>query len=130
MPTPPLAIRVDLSSPLSVYRQIANAIRAHLVAGAVPPGQTLPTVRQLALDLGLNHNTVAEAYRLLAEEGWLSLRRGDGATVLERSRPRAESGEVDGFRRRLRELVAEVQGAGVSAAVLARELRRAADETA
>ena len=81
-------IRIDLAASVPAYRQIANAIRALLVAGAFPIGDPLPTVRQLAVDLGVHHNTVAEAYRVLSEEGWLDLRRRHGAIVLDRSRPR------------------------------------------
>jgi selenocysteine-specific elongation factor len=52
-----------LGSPVPAYRQIANAFRALLVAGSFPVGEPLPTVRQLAVDLGVHHNTIAEAYR-------------------------------------------------------------------
>ena len=72
-------VRIDLGSSIPVYRQIADQIRAMLVAREFSPGERLPTVRQVAVDLGVNHNTVAEAYRNLADEGWLSLERGRGA---------------------------------------------------
>src|ERR1700730_19257747 len=78
------AIRIDLAAPTPAYRQIADAIRALLVAGELRPGERLPTVRQLAIDLAVHHNTVAEAYRILSEEGWVDLRRKRGATVVER----------------------------------------------
>jgi DNA-binding transcriptional regulator YhcF (GntR family) len=85
-------------------------------------------VRRLALDLAINHNTVAEAYRLLADEGWLDLRRAHGATVLERRSPRAGAADVAAFGRRVRELVAEGRASGVLAAAVRRvlqdELRR------
>jgi DNA-binding transcriptional regulator YhcF (GntR family) len=68
-----------LHSPIPLYRQIADAIRTLLVAGTLVPGDILPPVRRLAIDLGLHFNTVAEAYRALALEGWLDLRRGRGA---------------------------------------------------
>jgi GntR family transcriptional regulator len=114
-------IEVDLAAPAPAYRQIADAVRAHLVAGRVRSGELLPTVRRLALDLRVNHNTVAEAYRLLAEEGWLELGRGRGATVLTRTAP-GPSPEVRGrFERRLGELAAEARAAGVPV----RQLRQA-----
>lgn len=93
-----------------------------LVAGAFRVGERLPTVRQLAQDLGVHHNTVAEAYRLLAQEGWLELVRGRGAEVRERSQPRREPAAERGFQRRLVELVAEALGAGVEKDQIAREL--------
>src|SRR5215475_2153528 len=83
------SLRIDLSSTIPVYQQIADQVRAMLVAGQLSPGDRLPTVRQVAVDLGVNHNTVAEAYRNLADEGWLLLERGRGAVVTERSTPAA-----------------------------------------
>lgn len=106
-------VEVDLAAPAPAYRQIADAVRAHLVAGRVRPGELLPTVRRLALDLGLNHNTVAEAYRLLADEGWLDLGRGRGATVLPRASPGPNPEARTRFERRLLELAAEARAAGV-----------------
>ena len=70
------------------------------------PGDVLPSVRRLALDLGIHFNTVAEAYRALAEEGWLDLRHGCVATVVQRAQPPVAHPElVQKFRRRLRALV-------------------------
>jgi GntR family transcriptional regulator len=120
----PRVLRIDLASPMPAYRQIANGLRAHLVAGEFQPGDQLPTVRELALDLGVHHNTVAEAYRILSDEGWLDLRRRRGVTVLARESPRAPPRAAAGFRRRLEELVAEARTAGVSEADLAAELRQ------
>jgi len=106
-------IRIDLSSQVPAYRQIADAIRALLVSRDLKPGQQLPTVRQLAIDLAVHHNTVAEAYRLLSDEGWLDLRRRRGATVLERAIPNASARERGALRQRLRGLIAEMRTAGL-----------------
>lgn len=122
-----LTLTVDLASEVPVYRQIVSALRAHLVGGDLAPGSLLPSVRELALDLGVHHNTVAEAYRLLAEEGWLDLRRRRGALVLDRARPEPEPEAREGFRRHLGELVAEARAKGLQKRALAAELRRLAD---
>lgn len=82
------SLKIDLASPESAYEQIATGLRTLLVAGEFRPGAQLPTVRQFAMDLGVHHNTVAEAYRILAQEGWLDLKRRRGATVVERPGPR------------------------------------------
>ena len=117
-------LQIDLSAGIPAYRQIVDAVRAHLVNGALQPGDLLPPVRQLAMDLGVHFNTVADAYRVLAEEGWLDLKRRRGAMVLERGAPPpADPARGELFARRLRELVAEVQAAGVSAPQIIRELR-------
>src|SRR4051812_4632493 len=107
-------IRIDLSSETPAYRQIAHGLRTLLVSGAFAVGQQLPTVRQLAVDLGVHHNTVAEAYRLLSEEGWLLLRRRHGAVVVDRSKPKPTREARSSFVRRLRELTAEAHVAGLT----------------
>jgi GntR family transcriptional regulator len=115
-------IRIDLASTVPAYRQIVDALRALLVGGQFAPGEQLPTVRQLALDLAVHHNTVAEAYRVLADEGWLDLGRRRGATVLSRAKPESDPIANDRFARRLRELIAEAETHGVPARTIRREL--------
>jgi GntR family transcriptional regulator len=120
-------LRIDISSPVPAYRQIAGGIRNMLVAGAFEPGDQLPTIRQLATDLGIHANTVAEAYRLLADEGWVDLRRRRGAMVLERPVPAAAPKATTAFAQRIEELVAEAVAAGVPAGALAARLRTIAE---
>lgn len=119
-------LRINLASTVPVYEQIANGLRAELVSGRFSPGAKLPTVRTLAIDLGVHHNTVAEAYRQLATEGWLELRRHRGAIVCERRRPRAAADAGERFARPLRELVARALGEGLSPNRLAREMIKSA----
>jgi len=118
MPT----LRIDLGSPTPVYRQIVDSLRALLVGGAFAPGDRLPTVREIAIDLGVNHNTVAEAYRLLAEEGWLELKRHHGATVIPRPAQRAQPARQSDFVQRLRELAARAIADGVDKEAVAKQL--------
>ena len=122
MSSPPI-IRIDLASSTPAYRQIASAMRALLVAGGFRTGDQLPTVRQLASDLGVHHNTVAEAYRLLSEEGWLDLRRRHGVTVRERVHPVPSPEAHEAFSRRLHELAAEARAAGLPTGTIATDLR-------
>ena len=119
-----LNIQIDLKSPVAAYRQIADAIRVLLVDGALPPTSVLPSVRRLALDLGVHFNTVGEAYRQLAEEGWLDLRHGRAATVVARDAPPAAPAEqVLEFRTQIRNLVARMRSAGMPASSITSELR-------
>ena len=115
-------LQIDLGSPVPVYGQIVAGIRAALVDAKFEPGDQLPTVRELALALGVNHNTVAEAYRILAAEGWLDLRQGRGATVLDRPRPTAKPEEQERFARRVDELVIEAIAFGLPPRTIADEL--------
>lgn len=112
-------LRIDLASAQPVYEQIVSGLRALLVSGEFRSGEQLPTVRQLAIDLGIHHNTVAEAYRVLAEEGWLDLRRRRGAVVLDRQDAKATPEAKQDFRKRLEELVAKAITNGVPRSTIA-----------
>src|SRR5882724_6561341 len=106
-------LRIDLNHPTPAYRQIVDGLRTFLVNDKLRPGDLLPPVRELAFELGVHFNTVAEAYRILADEGWLDLKRRRGALVLERSKRAADPGKRQQFARRLREMIAELRAEGV-----------------
>jgi DNA-binding transcriptional regulator YhcF (GntR family) len=127
MGSPPV-LRIDLASPIPAYRQIANAVRAMLVSGLFKPGDQLPTVRQLAIDLGVHHNTIAEAYRLLSDEGWLDMRRRHGVTVRDREQPAPSPKTHESFSRRLHELIAEASAEGLSTKTIVDGLRALAEQ--
>jgi len=118
----PRTLRIDLASPRPVYEQIVSGLRAMLVAREFARGEQLPTVRQLAIDLGVHHNTVAESYRVLAEEGWLDLRRGRGAVVLDRRKPKPSSKAKQRFARNLEELTAKAVAEGVPRSAVAEHM--------
>ena len=122
-----MILRIDFESTVPVYRQIVDAIRIPLVNHELKPGDSLPPVRRLALDLGVHFNTVAEAYRTLEKEGWLTIGRRSGARVVARTKPNSNTDGGESLQRRLREIVAEVQANGIPRARIARELRRLAD---
>jgi GntR family transcriptional regulator len=120
-----MILRIDPTSETAVYRQIVDGLRIALVGGELAPGDALPSVRRLALDLGVNFNTVAQAYRALSKEGWLEIGARAGVRVKARSVPKPAGTEAEsGFRRRIEELIAQMQAQGVQPARLARELRR------
>jgi GntR family transcriptional regulator len=74
-------IVVDPSHPLPIYAQLDRAIRAAVATGKLGPGAQLPTVRQLAVELKVNANTVARVYLDLERAGILEARRGVGTFV-------------------------------------------------
>lgn len=122
-----LKVRIDLKLPVPVYRQIVDGLRVLLVGGKLTPGTVLPPVRRLAIDLGVHFNTVAQAYRALADEGWLHLQHGRGATVIARKDPSASSSHQEA-RVRLRSLLAELRARGASPEKLGAALRALAEE--
>ncbi len=76
------------------------------------------------MELGVHFNTVAEAYRQLAAEGWLEQKHGRGAVVIQRNMPaEVESGRLEDFRQRLRGLVAQMRSEGISPRRIASELK-------
>jgi len=121
-------IRLDTASSIPAWRQIVSQLRTLVMEGALKPGDALPPVRQLALNLGIHFNTVAEAYRALAQEGFLEIVHGHGARVVDRQTAVQAGPEVaDDFRMKLRELVAGIRARGLSARAAAQELRRLAE---
>ena len=117
-------IRIDTASGIPAVRQIADGLRILLVEGQLVPGTALPSVRRVAMELGVHFNTVAEAYRQLSEEGWLDLRHGRSALVLQRLAPAVENGTgAEDFRNRLRGMVAQMRSQGLPADRIAAELR-------
>jgi GntR family transcriptional regulator len=83
---PPL-IRLDPRSHAPIYVQIVEQVRHLAATGVLKPGDQLPTVRLLAVELRLNPNTVARAYAQLAEEGVISTQQGRGTYVLDHPPP-------------------------------------------
>ena len=75
---------IDTDDRRPVYQQIADGIRTLIATGTLANGQQLPSVRQVAADLGVNLNTVAAAYRELEEDGLITIKHGSGATVRPR----------------------------------------------
>ena len=122
--TEPITLRIDLDSEVPAYRQIVNNLRILLVTGKLAPGSELPSVRRMATDLGVHFNTVAEAYRILADEGWLELRQGRGATVIKRTVPEPAPEQLEEFSRRVSGLAAEMLAKGTSPEKIGAELLR------
>jgi GntR family transcriptional regulator len=73
--------QINSSDPTPLYAQLDRAIRLGISIGRLPPDTQLPTVRQLAVDLCLNANTVAKVYRDLERAGIVETRRGIGTFI-------------------------------------------------
>lgn len=92
-------LTVDANDKRPLYQQIVDGVKALIAAGELREGMTLPSVRQVAGDLGVNLNTIAVAYRQLQEEGFVKVRHGAGAVVSSR---RARGVEEEDLRKPLR----------------------------
>jgi len=98
-------ITINTQDRRPIYQQIADGIRTLIASGQIAEGQSLPPVRQLAADLGVNLNTVAAAYRDLQDEGLIVVRHGARAVVASRDGARPADGEI---RRPLRSVLARM----------------------
>jgi GntR family transcriptional regulator len=74
-------LAVDPRDPTPIYAQLERAVRAAVAAGRFSAGDQLPTVRQLAVDLQINANTVARVYASLERAGVIETKRGVGSFV-------------------------------------------------
>jgi GntR family transcriptional regulator len=77
-------ITIDETDRRPFYRQVVDEIKALIARGELREGSSLPPVRQVASDLGVNLNTIAFAYRTLQAEGLIKVRHGAGAIVTSR----------------------------------------------
>jgi GntR family transcriptional regulator len=77
-------LKLDLRSGVPVYRQIIDQVRGGIAAGTLTAGDQLPTVRQLAVDLAINPNTVLRAYRELELGGALETHQGTGTFISDK----------------------------------------------
>jgi GntR family transcriptional regulator len=105
-------VSIDVDDRTPIYAQLDRALRAAIASRRLQPGDQLPTVRQLAVDLRVNANTVARVYAELERDGILETRRGVGSFV--RAGP-AEARSTDEHRRRLRAFVTRVLSDAASA---------------
>jgi GntR family transcriptional regulator len=98
-----IQFRLDLHSGVPVYRQLIDQVMGGVAAGALMGGDQLPTVRQVAVDLSINPNTVVRAYRELEIRGVLATQQGTGTFI---SHQKVQRDEVE-RRRQLDQLVSD-----------------------
>ena len=111
----PHRFSIDRTRPTPVYVQLQEQIRLLVHRGVLKPGDLMPTVRSLAVELGVNANTVTRVYRELQSQGVLRLERGVGSFVAQPTDAgqlaRTEFRQLD---RRVRELVQRSREAGLT----------------
>ncbi len=123
-----MEISIDQKSGVPLYRQIIESVKFAIARGVLTPGEKLPTVRQLAVDLEVNPNTVIRAYREMELGGVLDTQQGSGTFVTD-DRP-----EIDALERRrmldqiLTELLARASGYGFNLDEVLEGLRQLQEE--
>jgi GntR family transcriptional regulator len=76
-------LQIDFQSSIPIFEQIADQLLEKIENSQLEPGTQLPTVRQLAVELGINFNTVARAYRILGQKSIITTQRGRGTFVMD-----------------------------------------------
>jgi GntR family transcriptional regulator len=87
----PFRFALDLRSGVPVYRQLIDQVRSGMALGSLAAGDQLPTVRQMAVDLAINPNTVMRAYRELELSGLLETHQGTGTFVAKKKLERKDA---------------------------------------
>lgn len=121
---------LDLRSGVPVYRQIIDQVRAGMASGTLNAGDQLPTVRQLAVDLAINPNTVLRAYRELELGGLLETQQGTGTFITQKKVRRDEAERARQLSQLAGEFLARAGAAGFTAEELLDQLREMAPDAA
>ena len=106
-----MIIRIDELSDIPIYLQLRNQIVMGISSGELKAGEKLPTVRDLALEMGINTMTVSKSYQLLKTEGYIMTDRKNGARI--RTEIKKEASVSDANKTELRRIVSEARISGV-----------------
>ncbi len=120
--------QLDLHSGVPVYRQVIDQVRGGIASGQLTSGDQLPTVRQLAVDLAINPNTVVRAYRELELGGLLETHQGTGTFISAQKFKRADAERERQLAQIVADCVSRAGAAGFTVEDLIDELRGLAPE--
>jgi GntR family transcriptional regulator len=119
----PFRFRLDLHSGVPVYRQIMDQVTGGIATGGLNGGDQLPTVRQLAVGLSINPNTVIRAYRELEIRGVLDTQQGTGTFIRMKKVERSENERQRRLSQLVEEFLARAGSDGFAVEELISELR-------
>jgi GntR family transcriptional regulator len=124
-----MLFRINPGDAVPLYHQIARQVRDAVASGKLRPGDKLPSQRQLAAELVINHLTVKRAYEILEAENLIRTDRGRGTFVCERpAGRRLQSAARKDLERRLRDAAANAKLLGLNKTELVELLRKAWDK--
>ncbi len=116
-------LSLDPRSGVPVYRQIIDQVQGGMASGTLMAGDQLPTVRQLAVDLAINPNTVLRAYRELEFGGLLETQQGTGTFITQKKVERDEAERTRQLNQLAVDVVARAGAAGFTVEELLDGLR-------
>ena len=123
-------LTIDTTDSRPIYQQVADGVKELIARGKLAEGTSLPPVRQLAADLGVNLNTIATAYRELQKDGLIEIKHGSGSVVASRKNTERSQEEL---LRPLRTALTELVLAGLSSSkilsMVVRELSTVAKDS-
>jgi GntR family transcriptional regulator len=117
------SFRLDMRSGVPLYRQLIDQVQAGVATGSLLAGDQLPTVRQVAVDLEINPNTVMRAYREMEIRGILDTQQGTGTFVAQQSTERDADEHTRGLERLVDEFAARAGADGFNLEELLTALR-------
>jgi GntR family transcriptional regulator len=122
-------VKIEPNSHIPIYLQIADGIRDAVAAGVYLPGEPLPSLNALALQVQVNPNTVQKAYDELAREGVVYSQRGKGLFVAEKGKASAQASAKQSVGRSFGEGVRAARAAGMSQRDIRRVFTAALDDS-
>ena len=129
-PSTRFRLQLDLHSGMPVYRQLIDQVRGGIASGMLAAGDQLPTVRQLAVDLAINPNTVVRAYRELELGGLLETHQGTGTFISTQKMKRTDAQRERQLAQIVSDCVSRAGAAGFTVDDLIEALRGLATEPA
>jgi GntR family transcriptional regulator len=121
--------RLDMKSGVPVYRQLIDQVLVAIAAGQLSAGDQLPTVRQLAVDLSINPNTVVRAYKELEIRGMLNTQQGTGTFITAKKVRTDEAQRQKRLSHMVGEFVAHVSAEGYTVEDILERLNELAGES-
>jgi GntR family transcriptional regulator len=125
---PAFQLHLDLHTGVPVYRQIVDQVRGAVAAGSMSAGDQLPTVRQLAVNLEINPNTVVRAYRELEHDGLIETHQGTGTFISGQKIARPHDERQRQLDQIVSDAIARAGAAGFTVQELSDQMRLAVSE--
>jgi GntR family transcriptional regulator len=120
--------RLDAHSGVPVYRQLIDQVQAALARGALFPGDQLPTVRHVAVELAINPNTVSRAYREMEIRGILDTQQGTGTFIADKQAEPSKEEQDRQLAQLIGEFVSRAGSAGLTVSDLIEALHQLVNE--